>query len=64
MVFGEKRIQVVITSGLRDKVRQEMLFFSNYFYRNKMCLLVYPLDRPFAILYKAYHAQSNIISSV
>ena len=34
----EKRIQlqVVITSGVRDKVRQGMLFSSNCVYRNKM----------------------------
>ena len=30
-------IQVVITFGVRDKVRQEMLFHSNYVYRNKIC---------------------------
>ena len=34
---------MVITSGVRDKVRQGMLFSSNCVYRNKiMFLLVYP----------------------
>ena len=31
-----KRIQVVITSGVRDKVRQGMLFSSNCVDRNKI----------------------------
>ncbi len=34
------KIQVVITSEMMDKVRQRMLFSSNYVYRNKLCLLV------------------------
>ena len=37
----KKRIQVVITSGVRDKVRQGMLFSSNCVYRNKICFCWY-----------------------
>ena len=37
----EKRIQVIITSGVRDKVRQGMLFCSNCVYRNKICFCCY-----------------------
>ena len=32
----EKRIQVVITYGVRDMVRQGMLLFSNCVYRNEI----------------------------
>ena len=32
----EKRIQVVITSGVRDKVGQGMLLFSDCVYRNEI----------------------------
>ena len=37
----KKRIQVVITSGVRDKVRQGMLFSSNCVYRDEMCFCWY-----------------------
>ena len=40
MVLGKlkKRIQVVITSGMRDMIRQGMLFSSNCVYRNKIIM--------------------------
>ena len=34
------KIQVVITSGGRDEVRQGILFYSNYIYRNKIFVSV------------------------
>ena len=37
MVLGEKRIQVVIASGVRDKVRQGMLFSSKCVDRKEIC---------------------------
>ena len=37
----EKRIQVVITSGVRDKVRQGMLLSSNCVYRNEIFICWY-----------------------
>ena len=33
----EKRIRVVIISGMTNKVRQGMLFSSKCIYRNKIC---------------------------
>ena len=43
MVLG-KKIQVVVTSGVRDKVRQGMLLSSICVYRiGTMYLLIYPL---------------------
>ena len=36
-----KRIQVVITSGVRDKVRQGMLLSSNCVYRNEIFICWY-----------------------
>ena len=48
----EKRIQVVVTSGVRDKVRQGMLLSSNYVYMNEIFICWYRLPtRPFTILY-------------
>ena len=44
----EKTIQVVITSGVRDKIRQGMLF-SNFVYRNKICFVGIP-TKPFVVL--------------
>ena len=41
MVLGEKRIQVVITYGVRDKVRQGMLLSSNCVYRNYIFICWY-----------------------
>ena len=46
----EKRIQVVITSGVRDKVRQGMLLSSNCVYRNEIFICDIP-TRLFAVLY-------------
>ena len=40
-VLGEKRIQVVVTSGVLDKVRQGMLLFGNSVYRNEICFYWY-----------------------
>ena len=37
----EKRIQVVITSGVRNKVRQGMLFSRNCVYLNNICFCWY-----------------------
>ena len=37
----EKRIQVVITSGVRDKVGQGMLLSSNCVYRNEIFICWY-----------------------
>ena len=45
-----KLVQVVITSGVKDKVRQGMLFSSNCVYRNKICFCRYT-HKAFAILY-------------
>ena len=45
----EKRMQVVITSGVSDKLRRAMLFSSNCVYRNKFFSGM--PTRPFAILY-------------
>ena len=58
----EKRIQVVITSGVRDKVRQGMLFSSNCVYRNNnICFCWYTHK---AICYFIYHEQFSVISLV
>ena len=40
MVLG-KKIQVVFTSGVRDKVRQRMLFSSNCVYWNEIFICWY-----------------------
>ena len=45
---------MVITYGVRDKfdkLKQGMLFSSDCVYRNKMFLMLYPLIKPFTILY-------------
>ena len=36
-----KRIQVVITSGMRDYVKQRMLFCRKYIYRNEIFVCRY-----------------------
>ena len=41
MVLGEKGIQVVITSGVRDKVGQGMLLSSDCVYRNEIFICWY-----------------------
>ena len=41
----EKRIQVVITSGVWDKVTQGMLFSSNCVYRDEICFCWYTWTR-------------------
>ena len=62
MVLGEKRIQVVITSGGRDKVRQGMLFSSNCVYRNNVFASI-PTN-PFAILYVVHSLASFLRSDM
>ena len=37
----KKELQMTITSGVRDTVRQGMLFSSNCVYRNKICVCLY-----------------------
>ena len=56
----EKRMQVVITSGVSDKLRQAMLFSSNCVYRNKFFFFWYT---HLAICYFIYHALFSVISS-
>ena len=57
----EKRIQVVITSGVRDKVRPGMLLSRDCIYRNKICFTGIP-SKPFVILYIMHSFASFLVS--
>ena len=62
-----KRIQVLITSGVKDNVREGMLFSSNCVYRNEICIcftgMRYVPTKPFGILYIMHSFTSFLRSS-
>ena len=61
LVAGCYPANATITSGVRDKVRQGMLFSSNSVYRNEVCFSGMP-TKPFAILY-IMHSVASFLRS-